>query len=142
MTKDQVATILARVSSWPDERRQVAELILKIEPELAGAAYDATPDELAAIDEGLPGEGASDVKAAFAGFRPSWRSSICSGPSPDQANCHLLRPGLQSKRIAAGNREVISRPQSSRMRASSASRSASEIAPSPSRSLAERADLL
>jgi hypothetical protein len=72
MTKDQVATVLARVSTWPDDRRQeLAALALEIEAELAGAEYDATPEELAAIDEGLAGEAASeeDVKAAFASFR-------------------------------------------------------------------------
>ena len=43
-------------------------LALEIEAELVGADYDATPDELAAIDEGLAGEAASEeeVKQAFA----------------------------------------------------------------------------
>ena len=71
MTKDQVKAILARVPTWPDDRQQeLAELALEIEAELAGAEYDATPDELAAIDEGLAGEAATDeeVKAAFALF--------------------------------------------------------------------------
>jgi hypothetical protein len=72
MTKDQLATVLARVSTWPDDRQQeLAELVLEIEAELAAAAYDATPDELAAIDEGLAGEVASEdeMKEAFAAFR-------------------------------------------------------------------------
>ena len=72
MTKDQVNAILERVPTWPKDRQQdLAEVALEIEAELAGAGYDATPDELAAIDEGLAGEAASDeeIKAAFALFR-------------------------------------------------------------------------
>jgi hypothetical protein len=42
-----------------------------IEAELDSTGFDATADELAAIDEGLAGEAASEeeVKAAFAVFR-------------------------------------------------------------------------
>ena len=72
MTKDQVKAVLERVPTWPEDRQQeLAELALEIEAELAGVEYDATPDELAAIDEGLAGEAASEeeVKAAFAAFR-------------------------------------------------------------------------
>ena len=54
MTKDQVKAVLERVPTWPEDRQQeLAEVALEIEAELAGAEYDATPDELAAIDEGL-----------------------------------------------------------------------------------------
>jgi hypothetical protein len=72
MTKDQVTAVLQRVPTWPEDRQQeLAELALEIEAELAGDDYEATPDELTAIDEGLAGEAASDeeVKAAFASFR-------------------------------------------------------------------------
>jgi hypothetical protein len=72
MTKDDVRAVLARVSAWPDDRqRDLAELLLELEAELAGAAYHATPEELAAIDEGLAGAAASEeeVRAACAGFR-------------------------------------------------------------------------
>ena len=72
MTKDQVKAVLERVPTWPEDRQQeLAELALEIEAELAGAEYDATPDELAAIDEGLAGEAANEeeVKATFALFR-------------------------------------------------------------------------
>jgi hypothetical protein len=72
MTKDQVKAVLQRVPTWPEDRQQeLAEVALEIEAELAGAEYEATPDELAAIDEGLTGEAASDeeVKGAFALFR-------------------------------------------------------------------------
>jgi hypothetical protein len=72
MTKDQIRAVLERVPTWPEDRqRDLAEVALEIEAELAGAGYDATPDEFAAIDEGLAGEAATDeeVKAAFALFR-------------------------------------------------------------------------
>ena len=68
MTKDQIKAVLERVSTWPEDRQQeLAEVALEIEAELAGAGYHATPDELAAIDEGLAGEAADEeeVKAAF-----------------------------------------------------------------------------
>jgi hypothetical protein len=72
MTKDQIKTVLKRVPTWPEDRQQqLAEIALEIEAELAGAEYHATPDELAAIDEGLASEAASEeeIKAAFASFR-------------------------------------------------------------------------
>jgi hypothetical protein len=72
MTKEQIREVLQRVPTWPEDRQQeLAELALEIESELAGAEYDATPEELAAMDEGLAGEAASEeeVKAAFASFR-------------------------------------------------------------------------
>jgi hypothetical protein len=72
MTKDQVMAVLARVPTWPDDRQQeFAELALEIEAELAGDRYEATPDELMAIDEGLAGEAASEeeIKEAFVSFR-------------------------------------------------------------------------
>ena len=71
MTKDQVKAVLERVPTWPEDRQQeLAELALEIEAELAGAGYEATPDELTAIDEGLAGEAATEkeIKAAFASF--------------------------------------------------------------------------
>jgi hypothetical protein len=56
MTKDQVKAILERVPTWPEDRQQqLVEIALEIEAELAGTDYEATPDELAAIDEGLTG---------------------------------------------------------------------------------------
>jgi hypothetical protein len=72
MTKDQVKAVLARVPTWPEDRQQeLAEFALEIEAERAGEGYEATPDELTAIDEGLAGEAASEeeIKAAFASFR-------------------------------------------------------------------------
>jgi hypothetical protein len=72
MTTDQVKAVLERVSTWPENQQQeLAEIALEIEAELAGCGYEATPDELTAIDEGLAGEAArnEEVKAAFALFR-------------------------------------------------------------------------
>ena len=72
MTRDQVKAVLERIPNWPEGRQQqLAEIALEIEAELAGAEYDATPDELAAMDEGVGRETASEeeVKAAFAVFR-------------------------------------------------------------------------
>jgi hypothetical protein len=72
MTKDEVKAVLERVSSWPEDRQQeLAEIALEIEAEFARVEYEATPDELAAIDEGLSGEAASEeeVDATFALFR-------------------------------------------------------------------------
>jgi hypothetical protein len=68
MTKDEVKVVLDWVPTWPEDRQQAfAEVALEIEAELAGAGYQATEDELAAIDEGLAGEAASEeeVNAAF-----------------------------------------------------------------------------
>ena len=67
MTKDQVKAVLERVPTWPE----LAEVALEIEAELAGAGYEATRDQLTAIDEGLADEAASEeeIKAAFASFR-------------------------------------------------------------------------
>jgi len=69
MTEDQVKAVLERIAGWPPERqRELAEVALEIEAEIAGTGYNATADELQAIDEGLADE--EDVKAAFAKFRP------------------------------------------------------------------------
>jgi hypothetical protein len=72
MMEEQVKAVLDRVSRWPSDRqRELVQLALEIEAEIAGAPYDPTPDELKAIDEGLAGEAASEdeINAAFARFR-------------------------------------------------------------------------
>jgi hypothetical protein len=72
MTKDEVKAVLERVPTWPDDRQQeLAEIALEIEAELAGTDYETTPDELAAIDEGLNSDAASEqeVEAVFALFQ-------------------------------------------------------------------------
>ena len=64
--------VLERISTWPEERQQqLAELALQIEAEMSDSAYQASEEELRAIDEGLAGEAASreEVEAAFASFR-------------------------------------------------------------------------
>jgi hypothetical protein len=72
MTEDQVKAVLARVPTWPEERQQeLAAVALEIEAELAGAGYDATPDELAAIDEGAVGEAITGNCFALTGKRIS-----------------------------------------------------------------------
>jgi hypothetical protein len=71
MTKDQVKAVLERVPTWPEDwQQELAEAALEIKAELTGGGYNATADELTAIDEGLAGEAASEeeVKAAFARF--------------------------------------------------------------------------
>src|SRR6266850_1623433 len=96
MTKDQVKAILERVPTWPEDRqRELAEIALEIEGELAGAGYDATPDELAAIDEGLAEKAASEeeITAAFAVFRPKSGANIRSGPLPTFAKLPPITPG-------------------------------------------------
>ena len=89
-----------RVATWPEDRQQELELALEIEAELAGAGYEATPDELAAIDEGLVGEAATDeeVKAAFAVFPWACGSNIRSGPSPIFDKSPLTTSGPPSGR--------------------------------------------
>ena len=67
--------LLEQVESWPPEdQEELAEYIREIEAWRTGS-YDATPEELAAIDEALGqvarGDTASkeEVEAAFAKFR-------------------------------------------------------------------------
>jgi hypothetical protein len=71
ITKDQVKAVLERVPTWPEDRQEeLAEIALEMEAELVGTEYEATPAELAAIDEGLNGDAASEmeVKATFTTF--------------------------------------------------------------------------
>jgi len=75
----------------------------------AGAEYEATPDEMAAIDEGLSGDDASEKK--------STRPSPCSGrndgrifeagPRRSSTNCRLLR----SVRYSAIANRIVERVQ-------------------------------
>jgi hypothetical protein len=72
MTKDQINTVLQRVSGWPEQRQQeLAEIALEIEAELSDVPYRATDDELKAIDEALADQPASDkdVADAFGALR-------------------------------------------------------------------------
>jgi hypothetical protein len=66
-----VKEILRRVEAWPEEDQQeLAEIVRNIEARRSGV-YDATPAELAAIDEaensGIATE--EEVEAAFRTFR-------------------------------------------------------------------------
>ena len=77
MKTKELASILERVENWPEAaQRQLAEIALEIEQDLGGE-YKATPEELAAIDEGIAaadrGEFATDeqVEAVLAKFRAS-----------------------------------------------------------------------
>ena len=70
MTKDQAKEA---VFGWsrPGRRtgkQELVEAALEIEAEIAGAKYDATTDELAAIDEGCSGRAAieEEIKVTFA----------------------------------------------------------------------------
>ena len=79
VTKDQVRAVLERVPTWPEDRQQeLAELALEIEAEVASDGYKATLNELAAIDDGLAGEAASEgeAEAAFTLF------DVLSGENP------------------------------------------------------------
>lgn len=68
MTNDPVRAIFQRVPTWPEDRQQeLAELAL--ETELAGVSYEATPNELTAIDVGLAG-GAAHVEEIEAASIP------------------------------------------------------------------------
>jgi methylaspartate ammonia-lyase len=72
MIKDQLKAALDRVSTWPAERQQeLAELVLQIEAEMSDGSYRASSDELAAIDQALAGDLASEeeIAAAFDAFR-------------------------------------------------------------------------
>jgi predicted transcriptional regulator len=75
MKTKELTAILERVESWPESaQQQLAEVALEIEQDLKGD-YQATPEELKAIDEGIAaanrGEFATEqeVEAVFAKFR-------------------------------------------------------------------------
>jgi hypothetical protein len=72
MTKEQAKEVLKRVSAWPPERQQeLAEIALEIEAAMQRREYNATAEELLALDEaersGIADE--KDVEAAFRTFR-------------------------------------------------------------------------
>jgi hypothetical protein len=72
MTSDRVKAVLNRVLTWPKElQEELAKVALEIEAEMGADEYEATPDELEAIDEGLLGDAAKEeeVNEVFAIFR-------------------------------------------------------------------------
>jgi hypothetical protein len=71
MIKDHLKAVLQRVATWPEDRQeQLAELALAIEAEMAGSPYQASSDELKAIDEAMAGEVASEeeINTTYATF--------------------------------------------------------------------------
>jgi len=76
MKTERLARLLERVENWPaDAQEELADILQDIDAGLAGQLYDATPEELEAIDLGLrdAAEGRfateQEVEAAFAKFR-------------------------------------------------------------------------
>jgi hypothetical protein len=73
MRKDDVKAVLGRVLTWPAPAQEEAVASLRaIEGEwVSGGEYEATPEELEAIDDADRSEVASDkeVEHAFRSFR-------------------------------------------------------------------------
>jgi hypothetical protein len=72
MTTKALREALQRVETWPEEAQEdLAQIAQEIDAQLAGRAYHATPEELAAIDEAEHSGVASDeeIEAAFKSFR-------------------------------------------------------------------------
>ena len=68
MTAKALQEVLQRAETWPEEAQEdLAQIAREIDAQLAGRAYHATPEELAALDEadrsGLASE--EEVEAAF-----------------------------------------------------------------------------
>ena len=72
MTAKALQEVLQRAETWPEEAQEdLAQIAREIDAQLAGRAYHATPEELAALDEAERSGLASDeeVDAAFKSFR-------------------------------------------------------------------------
>jgi hypothetical protein len=72
MTAKALQEVLQRVETWPEEAQEdLAQIAREIDSQLAGRAYHATPEELAALDEAERSGVASEeeVEAAFKSFR-------------------------------------------------------------------------
>ena len=76
MKTERLAKVLERVESWPAHAQdELAEIVQEIDAGLSCTLYEATPEELEAIDRGLrdvaEGKFATDeeVEAVFAKFR-------------------------------------------------------------------------
>jgi hypothetical protein len=64
--------VLERAETWPAEaQRELAEIALEMEAMLHASSYQASAEELAAIDEAEQSgiASAAEVEAAFAAFR-------------------------------------------------------------------------
>jgi len=76
MTKEQIATLLTRVETWPDvAQAELAQVAQAIEAELSGE-YEPTASELEGIDRGLRDAAAGrfaspdQIEEVFAKHRP------------------------------------------------------------------------
>ena len=72
MTAKVLQDVLQRVKTWPEEAQEdLAQIAREIDTQLAGRAYHATTEELAALDEAECSGVASaeEVEAAFNSFR-------------------------------------------------------------------------
>jgi hypothetical protein len=72
MTAKALQEVLQRVESWPEQAQEdLAQIAREIDAQLAGRAYHATAEELAALDEAERSGVASEeeVEAAFKSFR-------------------------------------------------------------------------
>lgn len=71
MINDRLQAVLQRIANWPDDRQeQLAELALAIDAEISGLPYQASADELEAIDKAMAGEAASEeeINITYASF--------------------------------------------------------------------------
>jgi hypothetical protein len=69
---NKLKDVLERAEAWPLEAQQeLAEIALEIEASVTGGAYQATEEELEALDQAERSGVASDqqVQAAFRAFR-------------------------------------------------------------------------
>jgi hypothetical protein len=69
---NKLKDVLERAEAWPPEAQQeLAEIALEIEASVTGGAYQATEEELEALDQAERNGVASDqqVQAAFRAFR-------------------------------------------------------------------------
>jgi hypothetical protein len=74
MTREQIKLVLDWVLTWPHERQEeLAKAALEINARFGALAYQATPEELQAVDEAEDSGLASDeeVEAAFRAMRRS-----------------------------------------------------------------------
>ena len=88
-TKEEINAALER----SDLQQEHVEVALEIEAELAGAEYEATPDELAAIDKGLPGTPRAT--------KTSRRTSPCFGKHEGGSNIWDNKPETRQGLSAA-----------------------------------------
>jgi hypothetical protein len=72
MAAKALQEVLQRAETWPEQAQEdLAEIAREIDAQLAGRAYHASPEELAALDEADHSGVASDeeVEAALRSFR-------------------------------------------------------------------------